>query len=57
MWLTGVLQKKVFLKIHKEIPVLKSLPDIIKELQAVRLATLLKRHPPLWSEAATRDVL
>ena len=33
------------LKIHKEIPVLKSLPDTIKELQAVRLATLLKRHP------------
>ena len=26
-------------------PVLKSLPDTIKELQAVRLATLLKRHP------------
>ena len=24
---------------------LKSLPDTIKELQAVRLATLLKRHP------------
>ena len=24
---------------------IKSLPDIIKELQAVRLATLLKRHP------------
>ena len=26
-------------------PVLKSFPDTIKELQAIRLATLLKRHP------------
>ena len=26
-------------------PVLKSLPDTIKELQVVRLATLLKWHP------------
>ena len=29
----------------KYIPVLESLPDNIKELQAIRLATLLKRHP------------
>ena len=40
MWLLGVLQKKVSLKIHKETPALKSL----HELQAIRLATLLKRH-------------
>ena len=45
MWLLGVLQKKVSLKIHKEIPMLQSFPDNIKELQAVRFATLLKRHP------------
>ena len=44
MWLLGVLQKNVSQKIHKEIPVLKFLPDTIKELQAVRLVTLLKRH-------------
>ena len=29
----------------KYIPVLESLPHNIKELQDVRLATLLKRHP------------
>ena len=45
MWLLGVLQKKLSLKIHKKIPVLKSLPDTTKERQTVRLATLLKRHP------------
>ena len=45
MWLLGVLQKRVSYKIHREIPVLKSLPDTIKELPVVRLATLLKRHP------------
>ena len=45
MWLLGVLQKKNSQKILKEIPVLKSLPDTIKELQAVRYATLLKKHP------------
>ena len=37
--------KKFSQKIHKEIPVLQSLSDTIKELQAVKLATLLKRHP------------
>ena len=37
--------KKVSEKIHKEIPALQSLSDTIKELQAVRFATLLKRHP------------
>ena len=40
-----VFCKKGFLKLQKEIPVLQSLSDTIKELQAVRLATLLKRHP------------
>ena len=40
MWLLGVLQKSFPKKIHKEIPVLQSL----KELQAVRLSTLLKTH-------------
>ena len=45
MWLLGVLQKKVSQKIHNEISVLQSPSDTIKELQAVKLATLLKRHP------------
>ena len=54
MWLLGVLQKKVSLKIHKEIPVLKSLPDTIKELQA---CNFIEETLPLWSEATTRGVL
>ena len=40
--------KKVFLKfhkIHREIPVLQSLSNTVKDLQAARLATLLKRDP------------
>ena len=40
--------KKVFLKIHKihrEIPVPQSPSNIVKDLWAVRLATLLKRDP------------
>ena len=45
MWFLGVLQKKVSRKIRKEIPVLQSLLDTIKKLQAVRLPSLLKRYP------------
>ena len=36
--------KKFSQKIQKEIPVLQSLSNTIKELQTVRLSTLLKRH-------------
>ena len=34
-----------FHKIHREAPVLGCLSNIAKCVQAVRLATLLKRHP------------
>ena len=34
-----------FCKIHREIPVLESLSNTVKCLQAVRLSTLLKRDP------------
>ena len=40
--------KKLSLKLHKtcrKIPVLESLSDNVKGLQAIRLATLLKRNP------------
>ena len=36
---------KKFHKIHKEIPVPQSLSNTVKDFQAVRLATLLKRDP------------
>ena len=32
-------------KIHRKVPVLESLSSTVKGLQAVRLATLLKRNP------------
>ena len=34
-----------FHKIHREIPVLQSRPNTVKDLQAIRLANLLKRDP------------
>ena len=46
-WLLGgVLQKsflKNFLKIHREIPVRRSLSNNVKSFHGVRLATLLKK--------------
>ena len=46
MWLLGVLQKSFPKKFTKKyLCYLNSLSDTIKELQAVRPATLLKRHP------------
>ena len=48
-WLIGgVLQKsfpKNLLKIHREIPVRRSLSNNVKSFQGVRLATLLKKDP------------
>ena len=48
-WLLGgVLQKsfpKNFLKIHREIPVRRSLSNNVKNFHGVRLATLLKKDP------------
>ena len=41
-------KKKLSLKLHKicrKIPVLESLSNTVKGLQAIRLATLLKRNP------------
>ena len=41
-------KKKLSLKLHKicrKIPVLESLPNTVKGLQVIRLATLLKRNP------------
>ena len=53
-WLLGgVLQKsfpKNFLKVHREIPVRRSLSNIAKSFHGVRLATLLKNDPPLVFE-------
>ena len=40
--------KKLYLKLHKiwrKIPVLESLSNTVKGLQAITLATLLKRNP------------
>ena len=47
-WLLGVLQKsfpKNFLKIHREIPVRRSLSNNVKRFHGVRPATLLKKDP------------
>ena len=53
-WLLGgVLQKsftKNFLKIHREIPVRRSLSDNVKSFHGVRLPTLLKKDPSLVFE-------
>ena len=52
-WLLGVLQKsfpKNFLKIHREIPVRRSLSNNVKSFHGVRLATLLKKDPSLVFE-------
>ena len=46
--LEGVLQKsfpKNFLKIHREIPMQRSLSDNAKSFHGVSLATLLKKDP------------
>ena len=46
--LGGVLQKsfpKNFLKIHREIPVRRSLSNNVKNFHGARLATLLKKDP------------
>ena len=48
-----VFCKKVFLKIqknHREIPVLKSLSNTVKDFQVVRIATLLKGDAALVSQ-------
>ena len=56
-WLLGgVLQKsfpKNFLKIHREIPVRRSLSNNVKSFHGVRLATLLKKDPltGVWDQA------
>ena len=48
-WLLGgVLQKsfpKIFLNIHREIPVWQSLSSNVKSFRGIRLATLLKKDP------------
>ena len=55
-WLLGVLQKsfpKNVLKIHREIPVRRSLSNNVKSFHGVRLATLLKKDPltGVWDQA------
>ena len=48
-WLLGGVQQKSFpknfLKIHREIPVRRSLSNNVKNFHGVRLATLLKKDP------------
>ena len=57
-WLLGgVLQKsfpKNFLKIHREIPVRRSLSNNVKSFHGVRACNFIKESPPHWCFRSSR---